>query len=253
MRYFKTLAAALLTTACLIGSASAGGPDYDIDDHCDPLNGYVQLILDDSHDLIYISRDDDKLDIRGLMFDSNVFDDVPDPFVFDEEELENLADKDFHYRNGFDDVQRVIILCRDGNDVVITDNDVPVIIFAFGEDGNDILQGSMMDDGLQGGLGEDVLSGKDGNDVLNGGFDGERDRLQGGLGVDTFIQFYELETITQVVQPVFQRITLDIRNFNRFISNRRPTIQTTTTTVRHDEEILVDFEPNEDILNETEI
>lgn len=60
---------------------------------------------------------------------------------------------------------------------------VPVEV--FGEDGNDVLIGSMAGDSLDGGEGDDSLNGRGGNDSLIGG-DG-RDELMAGSGHDSLM------------------------------------------------------------------
>jgi PASTA domain-containing protein/hemolysin type calcium-binding protein len=55
-------------------------------------------------------------------------------------------------------------------------------VAAFGEDGDDTIAGSALDDELHGGSEDDTLRGNAGNDELNGG-DGD-DRLLGGAGED---------------------------------------------------------------------
>jgi RTX calcium-binding nonapeptide repeat (4 copies)/PASTA domain len=55
-------------------------------------------------------------------------------------------------------------------------------VAAFGEDGDDTIAGSALDDELHGGSKDDTLRGNAGNDELNGG-DGD-DRLLGGAGED---------------------------------------------------------------------
>ena len=250
MRLTKLFAAFGFVALCLVGGAVQADVDYDIDDDSDPNNGWVQITLDDSHDLLMIGRDGDELKIQCLMFDAEVFDNIPDIFAYSEDELFAMADEVFDYDNEFEDIQRVIVLCRDGNDVVWAQNDVPVQIFAFGEEGDDELYGSMLDDGLQGGMGADRLEGRDGDDVLNGGFDGENDRLKGGAGEDTFVQYYEMQslssfTFTQLRTPV------SASRLSRINMSRRLT--PVVTTQRVDEETLVDFDEDEDILFETEI
>jgi Ca2+-binding RTX toxin-like protein len=62
----------------------------------------------------------------------------------------------------------------------------------IGTGGNDNLYGGDGNDNLLGGLGNDYLSGGNGNDILDGFLysangNGERDRLRGGAGWDTFV------------------------------------------------------------------
>ncbi|MCC9599063.1 hypothetical protein LOC67_00715 [Stieleria sp. JC731] len=247
MRCTRILAAFSICLAILAGNARAD-VDYDIEDYCHEEDGWVQIFLDDSHDLVMISRDDDELVIRGLMFDQNEFADVPDLFAFTEDELEDMADEDFKYDNEFDDIQKVFILCRDGNDVVLCDPDVPVEIYVFGEEGNDYIEGSMLGDNLQGGPGRDKLFGRGGADVLHGGPDGEKDRLEGGEGTDTFIQYYKYQTVTlNSFQPYQFYNPLMLRG----VTSSRTAIRQTQTT-RVDEETLADFDTNEDVLIETQ-
>lgn len=51
--------------------------------------------------------------------------------------------------------------------------------------GNDVLDGTDLDDDLAGGAGNDTIDGGAGNDTLNGGAD--NDQLTGGLDADTFV------------------------------------------------------------------
>jgi len=69
----------------------------------------------------------------------------------------------------------------DGNDRFVNFvRNLPVR--AFGNGGNDYLEGYDADDYLDGGSGNDTLDGMDGNDVLRG--DSGADRLRGGSGND---------------------------------------------------------------------
>jgi surface antigen len=62
-----------------------------------------------------------------------------------------------------------------------------------GNTGNDLLYGNDGNDSMLGGLGNDTLIGGNGNDVLDGfwysgtGGNGEKDRLRGDAGADTFV------------------------------------------------------------------
>lgn len=56
----------------------------------------------------------------------------------------------------------------------------------FGGIGDDIIYGGDGNDSLMGFQGADVLFGGDGDDELRGGWDGDRDRMWGGTGTDTF-------------------------------------------------------------------
>lgn len=250
MRLAKLLTTVGFIAFSLVCGYARADVDYDISDDCDPDNGWVQIILDDSHDLLMISRDDDELKIQCLMFDADVFDSIPDIFAFSEDELLDMAEEVFDYDNEFDDIQRVIILCRGGNDVVYATNDVPVQIFAFGEEGNDELYGSMLSDNLQGGPGRDRLNGRDGADILHGGNDDETDRLYGGAGIDTFLQYFEMQTFTSYNFTTLQS-PISPSRLSRINVSRRLT--PTVTTQRVDEENLVDYDEQEDILIEQEI
>ena len=56
-------------------------------------------------------------------------------------------------------------------------------VYAFGEDGNDVLIGSGHDDSMFGGNQDDLLRGNAGDDYIGG--DAGNDTLEGGLGADT--------------------------------------------------------------------
>lgn len=65
----------------------------------------------------------------------------------------------------------------------------------WGGNGDDVLRGGKHDDQLFGEDGADQLFGDADNDFLNGGIDGDKDRLTGGDGVNTFVQSYRLKYI----------------------------------------------------------
>ena len=250
MRLAKTFNAVAFVAFSLFCGYAHADADFDIVDDSDPEFGWVQITLDDSHDLLMIRRDGDEFEIQCLMFDSEEFDDIPNIFEYTEDELYDMADEVFDYDNEFEDIQRVIILCGDGNDVVYATNDVPVQIIAFGEGGDDELDGSMLDDNLQGGPGQDRLDGQGGHDTLNGGFDDEQDRLKGGAGTDTFVQYYEMQTFTSYN---FTQFTAPISRTRVSRINVSRRLTPVVTTQRVDEELLVDFDEDEDVLHETEI
>jgi uncharacterized protein YkwD len=106
-----------------------------------------------------------------------------------------LAQQDFAPES----VRRLEVRCGDGDDVVI--NDTAIRMVAYGEGGDDYLEGGSGNDRLQGGAGNDLLVGfvgkdkllgDEGNDVLFGlqgkdfldGGPGD-DSLHGGLGNDS--------------------------------------------------------------------
>jgi len=78
-------------------------------------------------------------------------------------------------------VQRVVFNGGDGNDAFI--NSTGITSTAFGDAGNDTLQGGSANDYLSGGTGYDNLYGLGGNDNLYGG--DQDDVLDGGSGNDT--------------------------------------------------------------------
>lgn len=244
----KTLCSAFLLCLSVLSGISRADVDYHITDDADSQNGWVQITLDDSHDLLMISRDGDELVIQGLMFDQNEFPEPPSLFSYSEDELFAMAAEDFHYDNSFDDIQRVIILCHGGHDAVLAQTDVPVEIIVFGGEGDDYLEGSMMGDNLQGGPGRDRLKGRGGPDVLHGGNDDEKDRLEGNGGEDVFVQYYEMQSVA--LATLSPAISFNTR-YLRPISSRYQ-IQSTQTQ-RVDQETLVDYDENEDLLFETEI
>lgn len=95
-----------------------------------------------------------------------------------------------------------------------------------GNEGIDTLRGSTGDDVLRGGLGDDLLfggsgndrlfgdagidqlNGEDGDDLLDGSKDDSADRLRGGLGRDTFVQYFVSRQIRDTTpgSPTFGRI-----------------------------------------------
>lgn len=84
------------------------------------------------------------------------------------------------YLNG----ETIFVFAGQGNDEVILDASAAVRWHAefFGEDGDDVLVGSLLNDVLDGGPGNDILLGGDGDDRLSGG--PGRDLIIGGLGAD---------------------------------------------------------------------
>lgn len=89
----------------------------------------------------------------------------------------------------------------------------------YGEEGDDNLEGGSGDDTLRGGFGNDRLYGNDGidilfgdagDDILDGGL-GTNDRLVGGSGRDTFIDwYYPLPKSKLNNRPDSQRVREDI-------------------------------------------
>lgn len=78
-------------------------------------------------------------------------------------------------------VSRIVYYGGDGDDVFL--NTAGRTSTAYGQAGNDTLQGGSVVDSLDGGDGYDSLYGGDGNDVLRGG--NQNDVLDGGAGNDT--------------------------------------------------------------------
>jgi uncharacterized delta-60 repeat protein len=112
----------------------------------------------------------------------------PAPRVF------SITVNGYEQRFAREEVDRVVVRTRDGNDEVRVEGQfTPVTVFGgrgddvlFGAAGDDKLEGEEGDDRLTGGAGRDLLAGGRGNDSLDGA-DGERDELFGGAGVDTAI------------------------------------------------------------------
>lgn len=76
-------------------------------------------------------------------------------------------------------------------------DEVDTIIF-YGLDGDDFFECEDDDDILaecilMGGNGLDTLIGGPNDDYIDGGYDGYADIMEGGLGADTFVRWYELE------------------------------------------------------------
>lgn len=76
-------------------------------------------------------------------------------------------------------------------------DEVDTIIF-YGLDGDDFFECEDDDDILAdciliGGDGLDTLIGGPNNDYIDGGYDGHEDIMEGRLGSDTFVRWYELE------------------------------------------------------------
>ena len=83
-----------------------------------------------------------------------------------------------------------------GNDLIVAGDSVRGV-FAYGDDGNDVLRGNAGDDNLIGGAGSDILHGTAGKDFLSGGSGDDwlvagpdPDLIDGGPGNDT-IDFRE--------------------------------------------------------------
>lgn len=80
---------------------------------------------------------------------------------------------------------RLLVHAQSGNDDVRMAQNVPAAGWLFGEDGNDTLQGSQLNDVLVGGTGADIVSGYVGRDLLFGG--AGADNLSGGDGDDLLV------------------------------------------------------------------
>jgi uncharacterized protein YkwD len=109
-------------------------------------------------------------------------------------------------------VKKILFNGGDGNDVLI--NDTAVKVIAYGEGGNDYLEGGDGEDKLYGGTGDDILIGwkatdklygeagldqlfgMQGKDTLDGGADD--DALFGGAGTDTLIDLLGSNTFDQL-------------------------------------------------------
>ncbi|GEM_PF-4988231 len=89
----------------------------------------------------------------------------------------------YNYSNG----ETIFVYAGRGNDDVIMEDSAGLKWKAafFGEEGNDRLVGSLLDDHLNGGSGNDYLQGGPGNDVLRGG--AGNDILRGNQGDDILI------------------------------------------------------------------
>ncbi len=101
-----------------------------------------------------------------------------------------------------------------GNDDLQGDADVDTLRGGSGDDilrgglGDDLLFGGSGNDRLFGDAGIDQLSGEDGDDFLDGTKDDSADRLQGGLGRDTFVQYFVSRQIRDTMpgSPTFGKI-----------------------------------------------
>jgi Ca2+-binding RTX toxin-like protein len=104
-------------------------------------------------------------------------------------------------------VSKIKVYGYDGNDLVVNGTSkFSEYYMGYGNDtvyggyGDDTIRGGEGDDRLYGGYGQDklygeggtdLLYGQYGNDYLDGGYDGKKDYLSGGSGMDTFVQHYK--------------------------------------------------------------
>lgn len=155
------------------------------------------LWLDNSHDLVRLTKDGNEVQIEIFMFDANQFDSVPNTLDF--ELLENLATAHDRFDIDLDDIEDsyfggIVIAMEGGDDVLYTDPDLEFNLYVLAGDGDDFIQGGSGNDLLMGDRGSDRIFGYGGNDHLEGGNeeweieDYERDYLWGGSGADIFIQ-----------------------------------------------------------------
>lgn len=198
----RAFLAVLTTSLAIAGStACAQDPDAEFTEY----EGMLWVLLDDSHDLMHITADGDRVEVQILMFAQSDFTQVPE--TWDIELLEDLATTVRSRQIRIDQIHGILVGCGSGHDVVWTDPDFPLVVnieggagndFLYGGAENDVLDGGMDNDSLYGEGGDDELYGEnnidylfggDGDDYLNGGRDGYRDVLTGGRGVDEFIQF----------------------------------------------------------------
>ncbi len=145
--------------------------------------GTAHLTLYDTHDLVLLSVAGSHVTVTVMMFQATEFESVPQDEYLTFEELAELAGRVLHFASPLSDVDRLIIECGGGNDVVATSFNFPVPLVLSGDDG---------DDYLLGGASADILSGGNGDDWLDGFGDGRQDTLKGGDDCDTFIQYYRL-------------------------------------------------------------
>lgn len=155
------------------------------------------LVLDNSHDLVRLTKDGNEVEIEIFMFDANLFGSIPNTLDFDL--LEDLATEHDRFDVDIEDIEDsyfggIVIFMEGGDDVLYTDPDLEINLAVFGGDGDDFIQGGSGDDVLFGDRGSDWILGYGGNDRLEGGNeeweidDYERDYLWGGWGADVFIQ-----------------------------------------------------------------
>ena len=74
---------------------------------------------------------------------------------------------------------------KNGHDVIVADDDVPIRLFIFGGNGNDQLAGGGANDRINGGAGNDTVGGNDGHDVIVA--DSGLDTVSGNAGNDILI------------------------------------------------------------------
>ncbi len=191
------LAAAL---SCLTGSLARA--DFAFTAWSEDRDWY--MVLDESHDLVLIELDGNRVEVRILMFDPAEFPAVPSLDEYSTDELEDMAADKYEFNRSLDLVWYLQILCLGGNDVVLTDPDFPVPLYLDGCDGDDHLEGGAAGDKLIGGDDVDHLFGRGGADLLTGDFyvgdwfslsDGVRDYLQGDGGPDGFRHHYKVVTV----------------------------------------------------------
>jgi Ca2+-binding RTX toxin-like protein len=191
----------LITTALLTMTIAAAGnlaraQDYSASFDYDRDSGILLVTLDDSHDLVLIGTDGDRVEIDVLMFDPAEFSNVPLKRGDHDDEaadgrLEEFAVEVREHRRLLDSLSRIIVYCRDGHDEVYTLPDVFIPLELHGELGHDLLAAGNGDDDLFGGPGTDALLGCGGDDYLDGAHDGCSDYLEGGDEGDTFVQYYQ--------------------------------------------------------------
>ena len=222
----KFLVPSVLTVAIASFGATTARADfqYSVSESDD---GQTSIFLDDSHDLVLIGVDGNRVDIQVLMFDPAEFSAVPSLDNYSLQELEDMAADEHNYDDrSLNELSRILIFCGGGNDDVRTDPEFPLPLHLFGEHGEDRLEGGAARDRISGGDDGDDLFGRGGDDDLFGGTpgsDGTRDIFQGDGGSDFFLQFYRLNVSTL----------------------RTRSGSTYTRTVRVNEETIVDFRSGE--------
>jgi hypothetical protein len=230
---FRAFLAVLATSLAMTGS-NAGAQDPEVEFFVE--RGFLHVHLDTSHDLVHITVDGDQVDVQVMMFAQADFTQIPE--TWDTELLEDLATRVRHHHVDIAQITGLHVGCGSGHDVVWTHPDFPLVVWAEGSGGDDVLYGGAAGDILDGGEGSDCLYGAAGDDDLIGGNkvdylyggedqdyldgsrDGYRDVLYGGTEADELVQYQRLlkmgtrgRTLWDLVQDVEQEELLrDLSN-----------------------------------------
>ena len=137
----------------------------------------IHAAQDATHDRIFMSQPNPsqlRVNMNGIISD-----------------LEITATDTESFNAFNDNILRVNVYGKDGNDTISLDSSMSVRLFGYGGDGHDTLRGGAGADRLYGNSGDDLMFGGSGNDFMDGGSDNDRmygnnesDRMYGGSGDD---------------------------------------------------------------------